>query len=60
MTAMAATLTAFLACALAWASRRSFGMADCGALHARIDARNPGPVAGMALVLAYRAFPVDL
>ena len=57
-TAIAATLAALLACALAWASRRStaWRLVALGTL--ALTLATPGPVAGMALVLAYRAFPI--
>jgi iron(III) transport system permease protein len=56
-TAAAATLTVVLACALAWVSRRSpvWRIIALGLLALTLAA--PGPVAGMALVLGYRAWP---
>jgi iron(III) transport system permease protein len=56
-TAVAATLTVLLAGGLAWSSRRStaWRIISLGALALTLAA--PGPVAGMALVLAYRAVP---
>jgi len=57
-TAVAATATTAVACALAWAARRSIAW-RCVALAAlALTLAAPGPVAGMALVLAYRAVPV--
>ena len=54
---MAATVTAFLACVLAWASRTSFGWRCVALITLALTLATPGPVAGMALVLAYRNFP---
>jgi iron(III) transport system permease protein len=56
-TAAAATLTALLACALAWASRTSFGWRSAALVALALTLAAPGPVAGMALVLAYRDLP---
>jgi iron(III) transport system permease protein len=56
-TAVAATVTAFLACALAWASRTSFGWRCVALVTVALTLATPGPVAGMALVLAYRNLP---
>jgi iron(III) transport system permease protein len=56
-TAVAATVTAFLACMLAWASRTSFGWRCVALMTLALTLATPGPVAGMALVLAYRNFP---
>lgn len=57
LTAVAATVTVVLACSLAWTSRRSIAwrIVTLGLLTLTLAA--PGPVAGMALVLAYRAWP---
>jgi iron(III) transport system permease protein len=57
-TAIAATLAALLACALAWASRRSMAWRIVALGTLALTLATPGPVAGMGLVLAYRAFPV--
>jgi iron(III) transport system permease protein len=57
-TAVAATMTAALACALAWAARRSFAWQCAAMATLALTLATPGPVAGMALVLAYRALPV--
>jgi iron(III) transport system permease protein len=57
-TAIAATLAALLACALAWASRRSMAWRIVALGTLALTLATPGPVAGMALVLAYHAFPV--
>ena len=57
-TAIAATLAALLACALAWASRRSMAWRIVALGTLALTLATPGPVAGMALVLAYRAIPV--
>ena len=57
-TAIAATLTALLACALACSSRRSVAWRIVTLLALALTLATPGPVAGMALVLAYRAFPL--
>jgi iron(III) transport system permease protein len=56
-TAVAATATAFLACVLAWASRTSFGWRCVALITLALTLATPGPVAGMALVLAYRNLP---
>ena len=55
---MAATVTAFLACALAWASRTSFGWRVVVLFTLALTLATPGPIAGMALVLAYRDLPL--
>jgi iron(III) transport system permease protein len=57
-TAIAATLAALLACGLAWASRRSMAWRIVALGTLALTLATPGPVAGMALVLAYRAIPV--
>ena len=57
-TAIAATLAAVIACALAWASRRSIGWRIVALATLALTLATPGPVAGMALVLAYHAIPV--
>jgi iron(III) transport system permease protein len=57
-TAIAATLAALLACALAWASRRSMAWRIVALGTLALTLATPGPVAGMGLVLAYRAIPV--
>ena len=56
-TAVAATVTAVLAAALAWTARQSrvWRWVTLGIL--ALTLALPGPVAGMALVLAYRPFP---
>jgi iron(III) transport system permease protein len=56
-TAVAATATTFLACVLAWASRTSFGWRCVALITLALTLATPGPVAGMALVLAYRNLP---
>jgi iron(III) transport system permease protein len=56
-TAIAATLTALVACALAWASRRSSAWRSVALATLALTLATPGPVAGMALVLAYRTIP---
>jgi len=56
-TAVAATVAAVLACALAWAARRSIVWRSAALMTLALTLATPGPVAGMALVLAYRAFP---
>jgi iron(III) transport system permease protein len=53
-TTIAATLTAVLACALAWASRRSMAWRIVALATLAVTLATPGPVAGMALILAYR------
>jgi iron(III) transport system permease protein len=57
LTAIAATLATTLACALAWAARRSVAWRSLTFLMLALTLATPGPVAGMALVLAYRDFP---
>jgi iron(III) transport system permease protein len=57
-TALAATAAAGLACALAWAARRSIVWRSVALLTLALSLATPGPVAGMALVLAYRALPM--
>jgi iron(III) transport system permease protein len=57
-TAIAATLTTFVVCALAWSSRRSMAWRIVALGLLALTLATPGPVAGMALVLGYRAFPV--
>jgi iron(III) transport system permease protein len=57
-TACAATLTTLLACGLAWLSRRSMTWRALALATLALTLATPGPVAGMALVLAYRALPV--
>ncbi len=56
-TMIAAIVTAVLAAALAWTARRSraWRIVTLGVLALTLAV--PGPVAGMALVLAYRPFP---
>jgi len=56
-TAVAATMAAALACALAWAARRSVLWRLIALVTLALTLATPGPVAGMALVLAYRAIP---
>src|SRR5262249_342162 len=56
-TALAATLTAALACALAWAARRSFGWQCAAMAILTLTLATPGPAARMSLVLAYRGIP---
>jgi iron(III) transport system permease protein len=58
LTAIAATLTALLAGALAWASRRSLAWRSVALVALALTLATPGPVAGMALVLGYHALPV--
>jgi iron(III) transport system permease protein len=57
-TAIAATLTILLAGGLAWASRRSLGWRSVALCTLALTLATPGPVAGMALVLAYRGLRV--
>jgi iron(III) transport system permease protein len=57
-TAIAATLAVVLACALAWTSRQSLVWRSVAAITLAVTLATPGPVAGMALVLAYQAIPV--
>jgi iron(III) transport system permease protein len=56
-TAVAATVTTILAFALAWASRRSRAWRWAMLASLIVALATPGPVAGMALVLAYRSIP---
>jgi len=56
-TAVAATVAAALACALAWAARRSIVWRSIALLTLALTLATPGPIAGMALVLAYRGWP---
>ena len=56
-TAIAATTTAAIACALAWAVRGSTAWCSVAIATLALTLAAPGPVAGMALVLAYRALP---
>ena len=58
LTAIAATLAALIACGLAWVSRRSTAARIVTVATLALTLATPGPVAGMALVLAYRAFPL--
>jgi iron(III) transport system permease protein len=57
LTATAATLATTLACALAWAARRSAAWRTVSCVTLALTLATPGPVAGMALVLAYRDVP---
>jgi iron(III) transport system permease protein len=57
LAASAAVLTLALAWALAWASRKSPGWQVLLFATIAVTLATPGPVAGMALVLAYRWFP---
>ncbi len=57
MTALAATCAAFLGYAMAWFSRRSIAWRVVSAITLALTLATPGPVAGMALVLAYRDLP---
>jgi iron(III) transport system permease protein len=57
LTAAAATLATTLACAMAWAARRSLAWRSLAYITLALTLATPGPVAGMALVLAYRDFP---
>jgi iron(III) transport system permease protein len=57
-TAIAATSATVIACGLAWVSRRSTGWRIVAATTLALTLATPGPVAGMALVLAYRALPL--
>jgi iron(III) transport system permease protein len=57
LTAIAATLATTLACALAWAARRSVAWRALAFITLALTLATPGPVAGMALVLAYRDLP---
>ncbi|MFI5457962.1 MAG: ABC transporter permease [Isosphaerales bacterium] len=56
-TAVAATVAAALACALAWAARRSIVWRLIALATLALTLATPGPVAGMALKLAYLAIP---
>jgi iron(III) transport system permease protein len=56
-TALAATAAAILAWALAWTARHSTFWRLVAALALALTLAAPGPVAGMALVLAYRTWP---
>jgi iron(III) transport system permease protein len=58
LTALAASLTVLLAGALAWSSRSSLTWRSVALLTLALTLATPGPVAGMALVVAYRALPV--
>jgi iron(III) transport system permease protein len=55
--AVAATVAVVLAWALAWKGRRSSGWRWVAAVSVALALAAPGPVAGMALVYAYRGFP---
>jgi iron(III) transport system permease protein len=55
-TAAAATLTAGIACTLAWAARGSVLWRCVAFVTLALTLAAPGPIAGMALVLAYRDF----
>jgi iron(III) transport system permease protein len=57
-TSVAASLTVLLACALAWFSRRSMAWRIVALGTLALTLATPGPVAGMALVLAYRGWPM--
>jgi iron(III) transport system permease protein len=57
-TAIAATVTAALAGALAWSARRSMPWRSILLATLAVTLASPGPVAGMALVLGYRSFPI--
>ena len=57
LTAIAATLATSLACAMAWSARRSAVWRALSFATLALTLATPGPVAGMALVLAYRDFP---
>jgi iron(III) transport system permease protein len=57
LAATAATLTATLAWSLAWVSRRSRAWQVLLLVTLALSLATPGPVAGMALELAYRWFP---
>jgi iron(III) transport system permease protein len=57
LAAAAALIAAALAWALAWASRRSAGFRGLLVGTLALTLAAPGPVAGMALKLAYRWFP---
>jgi iron(III) transport system permease protein len=57
-TAIAATLAILIAGTLAWASRRSLAWRIVALGTLALTLATPGPVAGMALVLAYRAIPL--
>jgi iron(III) transport system permease protein len=56
-TAVAATLATTLAGALAWHARRSSAWSALAFVTLALTLATPGPVAGMALVLAFRDFP---
>jgi iron(III) transport system permease protein len=53
-TAVAAVVATALASGLAWAARRSIGWRSITVLTLALTLSTPGPVTGMALVLAYR------
>jgi len=57
LAAAAATITAVLAWSLAWVSRRSRAWQVLLLVTLALTLATPGPVAGMALELAYRWFP---
>jgi iron(III) transport system permease protein len=57
LAAAAATVTASLAWLLAWVSRKSLGWQIVSLGTLALTLATPGPVAGMALELAYRWFP---
>jgi iron(III) transport system permease protein len=57
LTAVASTLTVSIAGALAWATRRSIAWRLVALVTLALTLAAPGPVAGMALVLAYRSIP---
>jgi iron(III) transport system permease protein len=57
LTAIAATAATAMACGLAWSARRSVPWQVLGFVTLALTLATPGPVAGMALVLAYRDVP---
>jgi iron(III) transport system permease protein len=57
LASIAATVTTILAWALAWSSRRSLAWQLLALVIVALTLAAPGPVAGMALFLAYRSVP---
>jgi len=55
-TGMAATLAAVLAFGLGWAARRSMVWSGAAMVTLALTLATPGPIAGMALILAYQPF----
>jgi iron(III) transport system permease protein len=57
-TALAATLAAFLAFGLGWAARRSMIWSGVAMVTLALTLATPGPIAGMALILAYQPYAI--